>query len=280
MTRRAGDFRSVGGSVGRPAVGVAVHRAPMSVLAAIHVRCPELGLRGRAAGGRSHVPLDSDCISEIHVHPGGQHLPLKAAHVGERGGHEPKRLRHPLRPGIDKPAGGEKRHRVRRRPQGKIRFWIPIVKARWASMKRGRKSRSKSSRSPINRPPSQSRNIVDSSPLVPHRADVHTVRQRPGTHAVERSGTNRLPAQIPTVCWLAASLDRDPDRRDEFVEAKARKPTFSETVRCRDPAAAHSIAELRTGSGPLRARCRHDDGRAMRRRRFARAIRALAPVCL
>jgi hypothetical protein len=41
----------------------------MSVLAAIHMRRPELCLRGRGAVGRGRVPLDSDGVGEIPVHP-------------------------------------------------------------------------------------------------------------------------------------------------------------------------------------------------------------------
>jgi hypothetical protein len=46
-----------------------------------------------------------------------------------------------LRSGIDKPVRGEERHRLSCGPQGKVRFCVPVVKARCASMKRGRKSR-------------------------------------------------------------------------------------------------------------------------------------------
>jgi hypothetical protein len=95
-------------SEARMSRSVALWNRPMSVLAAIHMRCPELCLRGRGAAGRSGVSLESDGVREIPVHSRGQRLPLKAAHVGERGGHEPERLRHPLRSGMDKPAGGEK----------------------------------------------------------------------------------------------------------------------------------------------------------------------------
>ena len=61
--------RSPGGLlVGWVAVGRAVHRPPLSVLAAEHMSDPEFGQGLRAAVGRCQVALDGDRVGQIPAH--------------------------------------------------------------------------------------------------------------------------------------------------------------------------------------------------------------------
>jgi hypothetical protein len=105
-----------------------VHRPPMPALASVHMSRPKLGPLQRTTLSGVGVALDSRGVSEIPRHAGGQHLPIEAPDVGERGRHEPERTRHRLGTGGDEAPGSEDRHRVLGGPQRQVGLGITVVK--------------------------------------------------------------------------------------------------------------------------------------------------------